>query len=269
MALPARGWSLRKKGKKSKLFLVLSPRPWPDCPKASGWYRRLREPISPLSLLKCDQLWQLFSRGWTILLSTVIYGLDSKITAKYSKFQIFFYSMQVSFRFHYLRSLRYLYLWVSAQRFEPGGIHQTEEVSNNFSVSWHITHISMAIFANLGRDTDRDSTKFVFAHPLLPVLQPHFLVQYPLGQKSLEMAHEPRGVSFKLWVKESCRCFLHSPRSHVGDVLWNSEPDSQCQFSHCFWSAFLVFRKIRFCKESDETNHPKHTPEGSSFWPYG
>jgi len=31
-------------------------------------------------------------------------------------------------------------------------------------------------------------------------------------------------------------CFLHSPRSYVGDVLWNSEPDSRGQFSHCFWS---------------------------------
>jgi len=43
-----------KRGK--KIFLVLSPRPWPDCPNASGWYRRFREPISPLSLLNCDQL---------------------------------------------------------------------------------------------------------------------------------------------------------------------------------------------------------------------
>jgi len=50
-----RGWELRKKRKK-KLFLALSPRPGPDGPNASGWYRRLRQPISPLSLLKCDQL---------------------------------------------------------------------------------------------------------------------------------------------------------------------------------------------------------------------
>jgi len=94
-----------EKGKKQKLFLflVLSPRPGPDGSNASGWYRRLREPISPLSLLKCDQLWQLFSRGWTILLSTVIYDLDSRIAAKYSKYQTSFYSMQVSFRFHSLR----------------------------------------------------------------------------------------------------------------------------------------------------------------------
>jgi len=41
---------------KQKLFLVLSPRPGPDGPNASGWYRQLREPISPLSLLNCDQL---------------------------------------------------------------------------------------------------------------------------------------------------------------------------------------------------------------------
>jgi len=30
---------------KKILFLVLSPRPGPDGPNASGWYRRLREPI--------------------------------------------------------------------------------------------------------------------------------------------------------------------------------------------------------------------------------
>jgi len=41
-----RGWSLRKKGKKQKLFLVLNPRPGLDGPNASGWYRRLRELIS-------------------------------------------------------------------------------------------------------------------------------------------------------------------------------------------------------------------------------
>ena len=78
-----RGWSLREKGKKQKLFLVLSPRPGPHGPNASGWYKRLREPISPLLLLNCDQLWQLFSCGWTILLSTVIYDLYSRIAAKY------------------------------------------------------------------------------------------------------------------------------------------------------------------------------------------
>jgi len=42
--------------KKQILFLVLSPWPGPDGPNASGWYRRLREPISPLSLLNCDQI---------------------------------------------------------------------------------------------------------------------------------------------------------------------------------------------------------------------
>jgi len=73
-------WGKKEKNKKS--FLV----------NASGWYRRLREPISPLSLLNCDQLWQLFSRGWTILLSTITHDLDSRITAKYSKCQTSFYS---------------------------------------------------------------------------------------------------------------------------------------------------------------------------------
>jgi len=74
-----RGW------RKKKLILVLSPRPGPDVPNASGWYRRLREPISPFSMFSSVQLHQLFSRGWTILLSTIIHDLDSRITAKYSK----------------------------------------------------------------------------------------------------------------------------------------------------------------------------------------
>jgi len=67
----------------------------------------------------------------------------------------------------------------------------------------------------------------------------HSRLVYPSGQKSLEMAHEPRGGCFKLWVKKSCSCFLHSPRSHVGNILWNSEPDSRHgrHFSQCFWSA--------------------------------
>jgi len=91
----------------------------------------------------------------------------------------------------------------------------------------------------------------------------------PFGQQSLEMAHEPTGVCFKFWVKKSCSCFLPIPRSHVGDVLWSSEPDSRRQFSHCFWSAFLGFRKMRFRTASAKTYHPKHTPEGSSFWPDG
>ena len=56
-----------KKGKK-KSFLVLSPRPGPDGPNASCWYRQLREPISPFSMFNSVQLKQLFSRGWTILL---------------------------------------------------------------------------------------------------------------------------------------------------------------------------------------------------------
>jgi len=50
------GMVTEEKRKKTKLFLVLSPRPGPDGPTASGWYRRLRELVSPLLLLNCDQL---------------------------------------------------------------------------------------------------------------------------------------------------------------------------------------------------------------------
>jgi len=82
--IEGRGWSLREKGKKNKLILVLSPRPGPDVPNASGWYRRLRELISPFSMFNSVQLSQLFSCGWTILLSTIIHDLDSRIAAKHS-----------------------------------------------------------------------------------------------------------------------------------------------------------------------------------------
>jgi len=64
---------------------------------------------------------------------------------------------------------------------------------------------------------------------------------YPLGQKMLEMVPEPMGDCLKLWVMKSSSCFYHSPRSHIGDAFWNSEPDSRHQFSQCFWSAFFWF----------------------------
>jgi len=60
---------------------------------------------------------------------------------------------------------------------------------------------------------------------------------------------EPRGYCFKLRAIKSRSCFRHSPRSHIGDALWNSEPDSRQQFSQCFWSAFLVFRKCVFVQK--------------------
>jgi len=73
-----------KKGEKNDFFFwVPNPRPGPDGPLVSGWYERLHELISPLSLLNSDQLRQLFSRRWTILLVTVINDLDPGITAKY------------------------------------------------------------------------------------------------------------------------------------------------------------------------------------------
>ena len=65
---------------------------------------------------------------------------------------------------------------------------------------------------------------------------------------------------------KSRSCFRPSPRLHIGDVLWNSEPDSRCQFSHCFWSTLLIFKKMRFGPKRAKTTHPKHPPEGSTFW---
>jgi len=46
---------------------------------------RLRNLISLFLVLNSDQLWQLFSPAWTILLPIVICNLDSGITVKYSK----------------------------------------------------------------------------------------------------------------------------------------------------------------------------------------
>jgi len=80
----------------------------------------------------------------------------------------------------------------------------------------------------------------------------------PLCQKRIEMVPEPRGVCFKLWVKKSRSCFSHSPRSHIGYVLWSSEPDSCRKFSRCFWSAFLAFWKMRFRTDSAKSYHPEH-----------
>ena len=63
--------------------------------------------------------------------------------------------------------------------------------------------------------------------------------EYPLGQKSLEMAHEPRGVCLKLWVKRSRSCFLHSPRSHVRDVFGilnqTHVANSHSAYGQLFW----------------------------------
>ena len=101
--------------------MVLIPRPGQDGPNQSGWYRRLREPILPFSMFNSVQLWQLFSRCWTIFLSTVIYDLDSRIPAKYSKCQHLFLLNAGLFPFSLSEISEILYLRVSAQRFEPGG----------------------------------------------------------------------------------------------------------------------------------------------------
>jgi len=74
--------------------------------------------------------------------------------------------MQVSFCFHPLRCSEILVSPSICTKIRTWRFHRTEEVSNNFSVSRHITHISMAISANLGWDTDHNSTKLVCAHPL-------------------------------------------------------------------------------------------------------
>ena len=71
-----------------------------------------------------------------ILFLIVIYDLDSRITAEYSKCQTSFYSMQVSFRFHSLRCSETPVSPSICTKIRTWRFHRTEEVSNNFSETW-------------------------------------------------------------------------------------------------------------------------------------
>jgi len=135
------------------------------------------------SVMSSNQVWQLFWIGWTILLPTVIYNLDSSITAKYSKRQASFYSMQDSFRFHSLRCCEILVLRVwwnllvrifanlcAAQRFEPaaGGFIKPRRFRIIFPLVDTSPISRWPSLPYLGRDTDHNSTKLVCYHPLTP-----------------------------------------------------------------------------------------------------
>jgi len=92
--------------------------------------------------------------------------------------------MRVSFCFHSLRCSEILASPSICTKIRTRRFHRTEEVLNIFSVSWHITHISMAISANLERDTDHNSTKLFCDHPLIvphfsTTIVPHFPVLWP------------------------------------------------------------------------------------------
>jgi len=141
-SLPKRGdgsWAKKEKNEKYfSFFLVLNPSLGRMSQAPKTGYDQLREPISLSSVLNSDELWQLFSLAWTILLPIVIYNLVSGIPAKYSKQQASFYSMQVSFRFHSLRCSEILVSPSICIKIRTRRFHRTEEVSNNFSVSWHI-----------------------------------------------------------------------------------------------------------------------------------
>jgi len=115
-------------------------------------------------------------------------------------------------------------------------------------------------------------------------------ISLPLGQKSLEMAHEPRGVCFKLWVKKSCSCFLHSPHlartlgmfcrilnqtyvanSHtaVCQLLWFS---GKCIFgARSKWRGSSPAQKVlKRLKLKKKKLIIQNTPrKGPVFWPYG
>jgi len=65
----------------------------------------------------------------------------------------------------------------------------------------------------------------------------------------LKMVPEPRGDCFKLWVIQSRSCFRHSPRSHIGDALWNSEPDSRHNSHNAFGQLFWFSGKCVFVQK--------------------
>jgi len=230
-----RGLALRGKGKKQKLFLVLSPSPGPDGPNASGWYRRLRKPISPLSLLNCDQPWQLFSHGWTILLSTIIYDLDSRILPNIHIVTLAPLSPQCrSFQFSLPEMLWNTCISEYLHKIRTWRFHRTEEDSNNFSVSWHITHISMAISTNLGRDTNHNSTKLVCSHPLF---QPW--VSETNKQRNSGLKGDILNIFFVVSAQVqpcSCCCCL---------LINSTQPPGNSRMDARFWSAAAatVFQK--------------------------
>jgi len=76
------------------------------------------------------------------------------------------------------------------------------------------------------------------------------LLFLPSGQKMLEMLPAPKRDCLKLSVMKFRNCFRQSPRWLTRESLWNSELDSHANSHKGFWSAFLVFRKMRFRSES-------------------
>jgi len=155
----ARGWERRKKGKKK--FIPGTQ------PKArAGWPKRLR--------LVQTTLWADFAviiaQLWSTIRSIFLW-VDNFAFNYYSRPRFWEYCQifKMSYLFRSLSvftprdALRYLYLRVSTQRFEPRGFIEPRRFQIIIS---HTTHISMAISANLGRDTEHNSTKLVRSHPL-------------------------------------------------------------------------------------------------------
>ena len=121
--VPWRGWSLRKKRKKQKDFSFLFGT---QSKARAGWPTRLRlvraTPWADFAVIT-TQLWSTI----TAIFSRVNnFAFNCYLRPRSWDYCQMFYSMQVSFRFHSLRTLwdalRHLYLRISAQRFEPGGL---------------------------------------------------------------------------------------------------------------------------------------------------
>jgi len=87
-------WKLNKIGKKQEVLLVSNPRPGPDGPNASGWYRRFR--MQKLTLLvfiyvklpvQSFQLWHFVDKDCFLPLTFVYYCQPQKRPEKKSYFE--------------------------------------------------------------------------------------------------------------------------------------------------------------------------------------
>ena len=76
--------------------------------------------------------------------------------------------------------------------------HRTEEIS----ASLHITHISLAISANLGRDIDHNSTRLVFAHPLPEPLENE--IKKSTSKQNFGSAFVPGYLGFPQYCVSTC-----------------------------------------------------------------
>jgi len=61
------------------------------------------------------------------------------------------------------------------------------------------------------------------------------VIFWSIPPKNARNINGAKGGLFQTLSDKSRRYFRHSPRPHIGDVLWNSEPESRHQFSQVLW----------------------------------